>query len=85
MKKFVAITKTGTEYMYIPRSAHAIPVSKLPIVLNILNRSRFLLKDGEQWHAYESGGGEVYAEHQSFGFRSGRLTRFCSSFRPYTW
>ena len=81
MKKFIAITTEGKEFLYRPKTAHAFPVSRSSIVLEILNRSRFMLKDGEKWHIYdaECGGGEVYAEHQSFGFRNGRLTRFSSN------
>ena len=76
MKKFIAITKTGADYMYNPRTAHAVPASRVSIILDLLNRSRFMLKDGEQWHAYETGGGEVYAAMQRFGFRSGHLVRY---------
>ena len=76
MKKFVAITRNGAEYMYRPSSAHAVPVSRAVIVCEMLNHSRFMLKDGEKWHIYETGGGEVYAENQRFGFRSGRLVRY---------
>lgn len=76
MKKFIAITRNGSEYMYRPSSAHAVPVSRAAIVCEMLNRSRFMLKDDEKWNIYETGGGEVYAENQRFGFRSGRLVRY---------
>ena len=80
MKKFIAISIEGKEYMYRPKTAHAFPVSRSSLVLETLNRSRFMLKDGEKWHIYNCGGGEVYAENQSFGFRNGRLVRFTSEF-----
>ena len=76
MKRFIAITTDGKEYLYKLKTAHRYPVSKEKIVLDILNRSRYMLQDGEKWFAYYSGGGEVYADCQSFGFRRGQLKRF---------
>lgn len=75
MKKFIAITFEGKEFMYRPRTAHAIPVSRSSIICETLNRSRYMLKDGEKWKVYNCGGGQVYAEHQRFCFRSGKLCR----------
>lgn len=58
MKKFIAVTFEGKEYMYRPR---------------------YMLKDGEKWKVYNCGGGQVYAEHQRFCFRSGKLCRIADN------
>lgn len=78
MKKFVAIAKEGAEYMYKPRTAHAVPASRASIICEMLNSSRYMLKDGEKWRVYNCGSGQVYAETQKFSLRSGKLIRYGS-------
>lgn len=72
MKKFVAITTPGTEYLYKGSSAHSVSCASAEKILSVLNRVRYKLKDGEIWHVYiEEGSYSNHAAYQSFTIRKG--------------
>lgn len=75
MKKFVAITNEGSEYMYRTRSAHNVPIAKARAICDLLNRARYELRPGEVWHVYNDESNDPFAAQQRFTFRSGRLVR----------
>ena len=52
MRKIIAVTHTGSEYMYIRSSAHAVSAPIADLVCSALNRSGYKLKNGEKWHVY---------------------------------
>lgn len=53
---FVAIAVKGKEFLYKRSSMITVPNGRANDVVRILNNNRYLLKDGEIWHAYENDG-----------------------------
>lgn len=53
---FVAIAVKGKEFLYKRSSMIAVPNGRANDVVDILNKRKYLLKDGEIWHAYENDG-----------------------------
>lgn len=76
MKKIVAITTDGREYMYTRRSAHAVPAPHADLICSALNRSGYKLQTGEKWKVYSV---DLYAfqscsaPFQRFSIRNNRL------------
>lgn len=70
MKKFVAVTTPGAEYMYRPRTAHYVSRENASRILEALNRSGHLLRPGEKWHLYTDEGQPVPYRYY---IRSGKL------------
>lgn len=73
MKKFVAITNEGSEYLYRSATAHNVPIKKAIAICGALNRCGYKLGPGEKWHVYNDERDDVYAANQKFAIRSGRL------------
>lgn len=78
IKKFVAITTEGEEFLYYANSAHAVPQVHAEQICSILNKCRYKLKNGQKWHLYalENGYGEEYTMFQSFKFYKGILKEY---------
>ena len=53
---FVAIAVKGKEFFYKRSSMIAVPNGRANDVVDILNKRKYLIKDGEIWHAYENDG-----------------------------
>ena len=53
---FVAIAVKGKEFLYKRSSMIAVPNGRANDVVNILNKKKYLIKDGEVWHVYENDG-----------------------------
>ena len=51
---FVAIAIKGKEFIYKRSSMIAVPNGKAEDVVNILNKRKYLIKDGEIWHVYDN-------------------------------
>lgn len=76
MKKIIAKTLEGREFIYSKNSAHAVPNASAAEICAALNANRYQLKDGEKWHIYEAGWYELEhtaAAWQSFGKRNGSI------------
>ena len=56
---FIAIALKGKEYMYKARTRLEVSEKKVEKILEVLNTARYYLKDGEVWHPYEGGYGDV--------------------------
>lgn len=52
MKKFVAITCPGSEYLYRANTAHIVSMENASRILDALNRAGHMLRPGETWHLY---------------------------------
>lgn len=52
MKKFVAVTVPGAEYVYRANTAHFVSKENAGRILEALNRSGHMLRPGEKWHLY---------------------------------
>lgn len=53
---FVAIAVKGKEFLYKRNSMIAVPNGRANDVVDILNKRKYLIKDGEIWHVYENDG-----------------------------
>ncbi len=78
--KVLAITNNGTEFVYMPRSAHKVAQNKIDFVLDVLNKHRFMLtSDTQKWYAYEIDEYDSaydYAQYQRFSVsKSGQVKR----------
>lgn len=51
---FVAIAIKGKEFLYKRTSMIAVPNGRAEDVVNILNKLKYQIKDGEIWHVYEN-------------------------------
>ena len=74
MKKLVAISKIGAEFVYSRKSAHAVPIASAEKICNALNKLKYRLNDGECWHVHDAGMYEMEytaAGSQSFAIRNG--------------
>ena len=74
--KILAITTTGTEYLYSMLSVHAVSVASAEKIRSALNNARFRLRDGETWYLYDVGPLDPaydLACMQRFTVRSGRI------------
>lgn len=66
----------GAEYLYSPKSAHAVPKPSAQKIMDALNESRYDLRDGQVWHLHEVCGlddASFYAERQKFSIRKGAI------------
>lgn len=75
----LAKTKIGCEFVYNPRTAHAVSKAKAKTIMETLNDRKYLLKDGEKWHIYDIGVYDtayVYAETQKFKVRLDTITEY---------
>lgn len=66
----------GQEYLYLTKSAHAVPKSSARKIMDALNKSRYDLRDGQVWHLHEICGlddASFYAERQKFSIRKGNI------------
>lgn len=52
MKKVIAKTRTGKEYMYSRENAYFVSQNGKRIV-ELLNENKYDLKEGEKWHLYD--------------------------------
>lgn len=52
MKKLIAKTRIGTEYIHSKRNAFFASANAQKIV-DILNENGYKLNDGEMWHVYD--------------------------------
>lgn len=76
MKKIIAKTLEGREFIYSKNSAHAVPITSAAAICAALNECRYQLKDGEKWFVYDAGSYELEytaAAWQRFAWRRGRL------------
>lgn len=73
MKKLIAKTTIGQEYLYSRSTAHYVPSCSADRICSALNRSRFELHDGETWHVYDVEYGDDLYINQKFYIRNGRL------------
>lgn len=76
--KIVAITREGWEFFYDFRTAHTVSMRGAERICEMLNRARYMLKDGYTWHVYDVDGydhAEAYAKDQKFYIRNGKLKR----------
>mgnify|MGYP006864418359 CR=1 FL=1 len=73
--KMIAKTIAGKEYMYNPKSAHAVSAAGAAQICQVLNEKRWRLnKPEEKWHIYDCGWYEqeyTEAGSQSFYRRRG--------------
>ena len=51
---FVAIAVKGKEFLYKRSSMIAVPNGRANDVVDILNKRKYLIRDGEVWHVYEN-------------------------------
>ena len=70
MKKFVAVTTPGAEYLYRSDTAHYVSRENASRIMAALNRSGYLLRPGEKWHLYTDEGQPVPYRYY---IRSGKL------------
>ena len=70
MKKFVAVTTPGAEYLYRSDTAHYVSRENASRILAALNRSGHMLRPGEKWHLYTDEGQPVPYRYY---IRSGKL------------
>lgn len=66
----------GAEFMYNPKTAHKASKASAKKIIDVLNRARYQLKDGEIWHIYNVGdpcydNGAAYATEQKFTIYKG--------------
>lgn len=76
MKKIIAKTIIGKEFMYGKSSAHAVPAASAHRICSALNNARFRLHEHETWHVYDADDFEIEtsaASYQKFFARSGRI------------
>lgn len=76
MRKMIAKTIEGQEFIYSRASAHSVPVSSAAKICKALNDARYNLKAGECWHVYEAGQYELdytSAGYNRFFIRNGRI------------
>lgn len=56
---FIAIAPKGKEYMYKARTRLEVSEKNVNEILDIMNTAGYHLKEGEVWHSYEGGYGDV--------------------------
>lgn len=71
MKKFVAITVPGKEFLYRENTAHLVSRENASRILDALNRAGHMLRPGETWHLYSAEDPE--AVPYRYYIRSGKL------------
>lgn len=72
--KILAKAIKGQEFMYSIRSAHKVSARSATVILDIVNKYRFQLKDNEIWHIYDVDEYDTaydVAQFQSFTIRNG--------------
>lgn len=52
MKKIIAKTTTGTEYIYSRLDTYQVSKTSADIICKAMNRNKYNLKPGEKWHVY---------------------------------
>ena len=72
----IAKTRTGREYMYIPRTARKVSKKSANAICDIVNKYKYLLDTDrcECWHVYEISEYDAafdFAQYQSFTMRNG--------------
>ena len=70
----IAKTVKGKEYYYGVKTAHKVSMAGSEKILEVLNRVRYQLGDGQTWHIYEIDRYDTaydYAEFQKFTIRKG--------------
>ena len=79
MKKIVAITTEGKEFIFSARSAHSVPVASCEKICQILNKAKYKLNsENEKWFTYEIDQFDsvnFISETQSFRIRKGIVYR----------
>ena len=70
MKKFLAITTPGAEFMYRASTAHYVSRDNARRILDALNSAGHMLRPGEKWHLYTDEGQPVPYRYY---IRSGKL------------
>lgn len=76
MRKMIAKTMEGQEFVYSRKSAHSVPISSAAKICKALNDARYKLNPGECWHVYDCEGYEMdytAAGYQKFCIRNGRI------------
>ena len=76
MKKIIAKTMEGKEFIYSRKSSYSAPKTSAQKICDALNRAKWGLKDGEKWHVYEIGDWELdymAAGYQRLSIRNGRI------------
>ena len=52
MKKLIAKTFSGKEYIYFKFDTYQANQKKIDIICNAMNKANYKLKPGEKWHVY---------------------------------
>lgn len=77
----IAKSLEGREYLYNPRSARAVSARSAKKILEVVNRYRYQLKDGETWYIHDVDQYDAaydYAQYQAFRIRNGIVSDRCS-------
>lgn len=73
MKKLIAKTRIGTEFLHSKKDAF-FASSNAQRIADILNENRYQLKDGETWHVYDLDFSQtVYVDKRIFKSRNGSI------------
>lgn len=73
-KNFIAITKTGTEFLFNRSSMIAVPAASAEKIAAALNNVNYRIKAGEKWHVYENDYYlNGYITNQIKAFRNGKI------------
>ena len=54
IKKFIAISNKGSEYMFKKSIIIAVPTKSAQIIADALNKVNYQLKPGELWHVHDN-------------------------------
>ena len=72
--KIIAKTRTGSEYLYDPRTAHAVSNRSAEFIKSVVNTVEYKLKENEIWHVYDIDKYDAafdYAQYQRFSVYRG--------------
>ena len=73
MKKLIAKTRIGTEFLHSTKDAF-FASSNAQEIANALNENKYHLKDGEKWHVYDFDFGQtLYTDKRIFKSRNGSI------------
>lgn len=72
MKKIIAKTHIGQEYIYSTRHCYAVSNAAAEAICKVINEIKWRLSDGEMWKVYEAGDYEYTYTNAAFE----KLTRY---------
>lgn len=75
-RKFIAITKEGSEFFYQKNSMIATPEKSAHIIADLLTKNNYKIKAGEKWHVYDNDNytdGFIRSEIKSYKPGSGKI------------